>query len=101
MADTTRRIGGEALKTTYIYRVDAGYSHKDEYIFREFFYARNKKTLIKYVQNIWKEYHFNKFSVVKIGLSNIEEEMRMISDFESWQLKQHYMADAYAERIEP
>ena len=88
-------------KTCYIYRVDAGYAHKNEYMFREFFYARNKKMLIKYVQNMWRDYHFNKFTVVKIGISNVDEPMRMISDFESWQLKQNYTADAYSERIEP
>ena len=44
---------------------------------------------------------YNKFKTIKIGISRDQEELRMISDFESWHLKQYYMADAYSERIEP
>ena len=87
------------MKKTYIYRLEAGYSYKPEPEVIEFFYAPNSKRLIKYAQNMFKEKKYNKFKTVKVGLSKNEEEMRMISDFESWTLKQNYMADAYAERI--
>ena len=88
-------------KITYIYRLEAGYSHKKEPEVIEFFYAPNSKRLIQYAQNMYREKKYNMYKPVKIGISKDEHEMRMISDFESWSLKQNYMADAYAERIEP
>ncbi len=87
-------------KVTYIYRLEAGYSYKDKPEVVEFFYAPNAKRLIQYAQNMFRDRKFNKYKPVKVGISNVYEEMRMISDFESWQLKQTMTADAYAERIE-
>ena len=87
-------------KHTYIYRLEAGYSHKEEPEVIEFFYAPNSKRLIKYAQNIFHDKKYNKYKTVKVGISNNYEDMRQISEFESWQLKQTMTADAYSERIE-
>ena len=89
------------MKHTYIYRLEAGYSYKQEPEIIEFFYAPNSKRLIKYAQSIYKDKKYNKYKTVKVGMSNVIEEMRQISEFESWQLKQTMTADAYSERIEP
>lgn len=89
------------MKHMYIYRLEAGYSYKNEPEVIEFFYAPNSKRLVKYAQNMFHDKKYNKFKTVKVGITEDEDEMRMISDFESWNLKQHYMADAYSERIEP
>lgn len=88
------------MKRMYIYRLEAGYSHKKEPEVIEFFYAPNSKRLIKYAQNMFHDKKYNKYKTVKVGMTEDEEEMHMISDFESWQLKQHYMADAYSERVD-
>ena len=90
-----------ASKITFIYRLEAGYDHKDKPEVIEFFYAPNSKRLIKYAQALFKDKKYNKYKTVKVGFSKVQEEMRMISDFESWQLKQNYTADAYSERIDP
>ena len=87
-------------KHTYIYRLEAGYSHKEQPEVIEFFYAPNSKRLIKYAQNIFHDKKYNKYKTVKVGISNNYEDMRQISEFESWQLKQTMTADAYSERIE-
>lgn len=89
------------MKQTYIYRLEAGYSYKKEPEVVEFFYAQNSKRLIKYAQALFKDKKYNKFKTIKVGLTKDDEDMRMISDFESWHLKQYYTADAYSERIEP
>lgn len=86
-------------KKCYIYRLEAGHYGKPPQ-FIEFFYAPNAKKLIQYAQQMWKEYKFNYFKPVKVGLSNKIEEIRMISDFESWQLKQTMTEDKYSERID-
>ena len=88
-------------KKTYIYRLEAGYAHKEQPEVIEFFYAPNSKRLIKYAQNMYHEKKYNKYRTIKVGMSNTPEEMRLISDFEGWQLKQSMTADYYAERIEP
>ena len=88
-----------AAKKCYIYRLEAGYYGKPPEVI-EFFYAPNSKRLIQYAQQIYKKEKYNRYTTVKVGLSNTIEEMRMISDFESWQLKQHMTADAYSERID-
>ena len=88
-------------KTCYIYRLEAGYSYKKDPEVIEFFYAPNSKRLIKYAQNMFHKKKYNKFKTIKVGISKELQEMRMISDFESWQLKQQCTADAYAERIDP
>ena len=87
-------------KLTYIYRLEAGYAHKKDPEVIEFFYAPNSKRLIKYVQNMYHDKKYNKYKTIKVGISKEPQEMRMISDFESWQLRQYCMGDAYAERIE-
>jgi len=87
-------------RTTYIYRLEAGYSYKKDPEVIEFFYAPNSKRLIKYAQNMFKDKKYNLFKTIKVGISKTKEEMRMISDFESWQLKQTMTADAYSERID-
>lgn len=87
-------------KHCYIYRLEAGYSYKDDPEVIEFFYAPNSKRLIQYAQNMYKEKKYNKYRTIKVGMSKDNEEMRMISDFESWTLKQNYKADAYSERID-
>lgn len=89
------------MKQTYIYRLEAGYSYKEEPEVIEFFYAPNSKRLVKYAQNMFKDKKYNKYKTIKVGTTKYDEEMRMISDFESWHLKQYYTADAYSERIEP
>lgn len=89
-----------ARKKTYIYRLEAGYNNKPPQII-EFFYAPNSKRLVQYAQNVYKKEKFNKYTTVKVGESKTMEEMRMISDFESWQLKQSMTANAYAERMDP
>lgn len=89
------------MKHTYIYRLEAGYSHKKDPEVIEFFYAPNSKRLIKYAQNIYHDRKYNLYRTIKVGLSKNYEEMRMISDLESWQLKQTMTADLYSERIEP
>lgn len=88
-------------KPYYIYRLEAGYSYKDKPEVIEFFYAPNSKRLVKYAQNMFHGKKYNKFKTVKVGIAEDETEMRMISDFESWHLKQYYTADAYSERVEP
>ena len=87
-------------KTCYIYRLEAGYSYKKEPEVIEFFYAPNSKRLIKYAQNLYRDRKFNKYKTIKVGLSSTNEEMRLISDFESWHLKQNCMAEAYSERVD-
>lgn len=89
------------MKHTYIYRLEAGYSYKEKPEVVEFFYAPNSKRLIQYAQAMYKEKKYNKFKPIKVGISKTPEEMRLISDFEGWQLKQYMTADAYSERIEP
>lgn len=89
------------MKHTYIYRLEAGYSYKTTPEVVEFFYAPNSKRLIQYAQNIYRDKKYNKYKTIKVGMSKTIEEMRMISDFEGWQLKQQMTADAYSERIEP
>ena len=88
------------MKNTYIYRLEAGYSYKDKPEIIEFFYAPNSKRLVKYAQTMYKDKKYNKFKTVKVGLSKEPEQMRLISDFESWQLKQTMTADFYSERID-
>ena len=88
-----------AAKRTYIYRLDIGHYGKPPEVI-EFFYAPNAKRLIQYAQQMYKKEKYNVFKPVKVGLSKTIEEMRMISDFESWQLKQNMTADAYSERVE-
>ena len=88
-----------AVKRTFIYRLEAGYNNKPPEVI-EFFYASNSKKLIQYAQQIWKKEKYNRYTTVKVGLSKTIEEMRMISDFESWQLKQYMTADAYSERVD-
>lgn len=87
-------------KITYIYRLEAGYAHNEFPEVIEFFYAPNSKRLIKYAQSIYKNKKYNKYKTIKVGMSKIPEEMRLISDFEGMQLKKYYTADAYAERVE-
>ena len=87
-----------ARKNTYIYRLEAGYSYKEEPEVKEFFYAPNSKRLIQYAQNMYRDKKYNKFKTIKVGQSKYQEDMRLISDFESFQLKQSMTADAYAER---
>lgn len=89
-----------AQKRTYIYRLEAGYNNKAPEVI-EFFYAPNSKRLIQYAQNIYRDKHYNLFKTIKVGLSKYHEDMRIITEFESWQLKQTQTADAYSERIEP
>ena len=87
-------------KHTYIYRLEAGYSYKELPEVIEFFYAPNSKRLIQYAQNIYRDKKYNKYRTIKVGMSKTIEEMRQISEFESWQLKQTMTADAYSERID-
>ena len=89
------------MKQTYIYRLEAGYAHKEHPEVIEFFYAPNSRRLIQYAQNMFRDKKYNKYKTVKVGRSKTIEEMRMISDFEGWQLKQQMTADYYSERIEP
>ena len=84
----------------YIYRLSAGYDKKEPEVV-EFFYAPNKKRLIQYAQRFYSGKKYNKFAAVKIGISREEKEIRLISDFESWYLKQYGMGEFYSERIEP
>ena len=86
-------------KSTYIYRLEAGYSYKAVPEVVEFFYAPNSKRLVKYAQNMFRKEKYNKYKTVKVGLSKNPEEMRMISDFESDELRRGMTADKYAERI--
>lgn len=88
-----------AKKHMYIYRLEAGHDKKPAEVV-EFFYAPNSKRLIQYAQQMYKKEKYNRFTTVKIGLSSTQEEMRLISDFESWWLKQNRTADMYSERIE-
>lgn len=87
-------------RISYIYRLEAGYNYKEHPEVIEFFYAPNSKRLIQYAQNMYRDKKYNKYKTIKVGMSKTYEEMRMISDFEGWQLKQHYMGDAYSERID-
>lgn len=89
------------MKKTYIYRLEAGYAHKISPDLIEFFYAPNSKRLIQYAQTLYRDKKYNKFKTVKVGISKVPEEMRMISGFEGWSLKQGMAADMYAERNEP
>lgn len=89
-----------ARKKTYIYRLEIGYDKKPPQVI-EFFYAPNSKRLIQYAQQMYRKEKYNKYKVIKVGESKYDEEMRMISDFESWYLKQNKMDDFYSERNEP
>jgi len=89
------------MRRMYIYRLEAGYSYKEEPEVVEFFYAPNSKRLIQYAQGIYKKEKYNKYTTVKVGVTKQPEEMRRISDFESWYLKKNMTADFYSERIEP
>ena len=84
----------------YIYRLESGYDKKPPEAI-EFFYAPNAKRLILYAQGFYKDKKYNKFKAVKVGLSKDEKEIRLISDFESWYLRQNRMGEFYSERIEP
>lgn len=89
-----------ARKHMYIYRLESGYANKEpEEI--EFFYAPNAKRLIQYAQQFYKGKKYNRFNAIKVGMTKYDEEMRLISDFESQYLRQHAMAEFYSERIEP
>ena len=90
-----------AKKVTRIYRLEAGYSYKEEPEVIEFFYATNSKRLIQYAQNMYRDKKYNKYKTILVGVSKYPEEMRLISDFESFQLKQSMTAPAYSERNEP
>ena len=89
-----------AKKRMYIYRLESGYDKRDPEAI-EFFYAPNAKRLIQYAQSFYKDRKYNKFKAVKVGITKNPEEMRLISDFESWYLRQNAMAEFYSERIEP
>ena len=89
-----------AHKQTIIYRLEAGYSYKETPEVVEFFYAPNSKRLIQYAQNMYRDKKYNKYKTIKVGISKYSEDMRLISDFESWHLKQSMTAPAYAERNE-
>lgn len=89
------------MKKTYIYRLEAGYAHKSEPDIVEFFYAPNSKRLIQYAQKIYRKEKYNKYKPIKVGITKTPEEMRRITEFESWYLKQNMTADFYSERIEP
>lgn len=89
-----------AAKHMYIYRLEAGYDKKEPSV-TEFFYAPNSKRLIQYAQTVYKKEKYNKFKAVKVGKSEDEKQMRMISDFEAWYLKQNMTAEFYSERNEP
>ena len=88
-------------KKTYIYRLEAGYANEEHPREVEFFYAANSKRLIPFAQKLYKDKKYNKYKTIKVGVSKKQEEMRMITDFESWQLKTYMTADSYSERIEP
>ena len=89
-----------AKKRMYIYRLESGYDKKPPEAI-EFFYAPNAKRLIQYAQTFYKKNKYNKFNAVKVGYTTNPEQMRLISDFESWYLRQNAMANFYSERIEP
>ena len=90
-----------AKKQMYIYRLEAGYSYKEDPEITEFFYATNSKRLIQYAQNLYRDKKYNKFTTIKVGIMKEPTEMRRISEFERWYLKQYVTADFYSERIEP
>ena len=90
-----------AKKRMYIYRVEAGHSYKEDPEIIEFFYAPNSKRLVQYVQNLYKKEKYNKFSTIKVGIMNEPTDMRRVSEFEGWYLKQSMMKDFYSERVEP
>ena len=89
-----------AKKKTYIYRLEAGHANEEPSVI-EFFYAPNAKRLIQHAQAMYKKEKYNKFKAIKVGMTKENEGIRLISDFESWQLKQSMTAPAYSERIEP
>ena len=83
----------------YIYRLEAGHDKKPPEVI-EFFYAPNAKRLIQYAQTMYKKEKYNKYTAVKVGVTKEPEQMRLISDFEAWYLKQNMTAEFYSERIE-
>lgn len=89
-----------AKKKCYIYRLEAGHDNKPPEVV-EFFYAPNAKRLIQYAQQMYKKERYNKFKPTKVGMSKTDEGIRLISDFESWYLKQNMTAEFYSERNEP
>jgi len=89
-----------AKKIVYIYRLESGYDKKKPDAI-EFFYAPNAKRLIQYAQQFYKDKKYNRFNAVKIGITKNPEPIRLISDFESWYLRQNCMAEFYSERIDP
>ena len=89
-----------AKKKTYIYRLEAGHDKKPTEVI-EFFYAPNSKRLIQYAQSLYKKEKYNRFKTIKVGVTKDHEEMRRISDFESWYLKKNMTAEFYSERNEP
>ena len=89
-----------ARKHTYIYRLEAGHDKNPPEVI-EFFYAPNSKRLIQYAQAMYKKEKYNKFTVIKVGMSRTSEPIRLISDFEAWYLKQTMTADFYSERNDP
>lgn len=89
-----------AKKKTYIYRLEAGYDKKPPEVI-EFFYAPNAKKLIQYAQRMYNKEKYNKFTAIKVGETIENEKIRLISDFESWWLKQNRTAEFYSERVEP
>lgn len=86
-----------AKKKMYIYKLEAGYANKPPEVI-EFFYAPNAKRLIQYAQTIYKKEKYCKFKPIKVGLMKEPTEMRLISDFEAWYLKQNMNAEFYSER---
>lgn len=89
-----------ARKKCYIYRLEAGYDKNPPSVV-EFFYAPNAKKLIQYAQAMYKKEKYNKFKPVKVGMSKTDEGIRLISDFESWYLRQNMTAEFYSERNDP
>ena len=89
-----------AKKKIYIYRLEAGYGNKDPEMIG-FFYASNSKKLIEYVQQLYKDKKYSKFTTVKVGVTSEPEKMRKISEFEDWYLRQYAKDGNYSERIEP
>ena len=75
-------------KPTYIYSVRAWNNKSNELEIDEFFLAKNKRTLLKYVQNIYKEYKYSKYEITQIGISENNEPMQRINEFDSKKLRQ-------------
>ena len=87
-----------AQKKTFIYRMKIGYN--DKVIVDVFMYARNKETAIDFCKELYKEYKYNKFKAIKVGVSLWLRDTGIVTAEEDKKLRNSVasMSDTYYEK---